>query len=127
MTEEVVKQCACCRTIFTAMGLVNDPAVRPIGTAFLDEKGTHTHYYFFQHETPQCGTSFVVDVEHFRQFITEPIPEQVLRLGPKCEGRCVRVDDLNECRQECHFAPFRRFLLRMIAQKLARIQRAPAP
>jgi hypothetical protein len=122
MTDEIVKKCNCCQTCLTAKQLVDDLAVKPIGTAFLEDDGLGTHYYFFQHETPDCGTSFVVDVEHFKQFISEPIPEKVLRLGPGCEGHCVNIQDLSDCQQECHFAPFRRFLLKMLATKKAKIQ-----
>lgn len=124
MTDEIVKKCNCCQTCLTARQLVDDLAVRPIGTAFLSAEGSGIHYYFFQHETPNCGTSFVVDVEHFKQFISEPIPEKVLTLGPSCEGHCVNIHDLSSCGQECHFAPFRRFLLKMIAEKKTKIQRA---
>jgi hypothetical protein len=66
-------------------------------------------------------------VEHFRQFITESIPEAVLTLEPGCEGHCVNIQDLSDCRRECHFAPFRRFLLEMLAAKKAKIQRVSAP
>ena len=123
MADEIVKKCNCCQECLTARQLVDDPAIRPIGTAFYEDEGTGIHYYFFQHEIPDCGTSFVVDVEHFKQFIVEPIPEEVLRLGPGCEGHCVNINDLSNCGQECHFAPFRRFLLKMLAEKEPRIQR----
>jgi len=124
VADEIVKKCTCCQTRWTAKQLVDDPAVWPVGTTFLDDGGLGTHYYYFRHETTDCGTSFMVDVEHFKQFITEPIQEKVLRLGPGCEGRCVNIQDLTECQQECHFAPFRRFLLKMIAEKKTKIQRA---
>jgi hypothetical protein len=126
MTDEIVKKCAYCQMSLTAKQLVNELSVRPIGTAFFPDEGAGIHYYFFQHETPDCGTSFVVNVEHFKQFITEPIPDKVLRLGPSCEGHCVNIHDLNDCGQECHFAPFRRFLLKMLAEKKAKIQRVSA-
>jgi hypothetical protein len=97
VSDEIVKKCNCCQTCLTAKQLVDDLAVKPIGTAFLKAHGPGTHYYFFQHETPDCGTSFVVDVEHFKQFITEPIPEKVLELEPSCEGHCVNIHDLSDC------------------------------
>lgn len=127
MTDEVVKKCNCCQMSMTAKQIVDDPAVWPVGTAFIEDSGQGTHYYYFQHETPDCGTSFMVDVECFRQFVTEPIPEKVLIQGPNCEGHCINAEDLSECRQECHFAPFRRFLLKMIAEKKAKLQGLTAP
>ena len=123
MAEEIVKKCTLCQALMTAREIVDDPAIKPIGTAFLADETSDTHYYFFQHEIPGCGTSFVVDVEHFKQFITEPIPEKKMTLGPGCEGHCANINDLTECRQECHFAPFRRFLLKMIEQKNKSLRR----
>ena len=127
MADEIVKKCTCCQMSMTAKQIVDDPAVWPVGTAFLEDGGPGTHYYYFQHETPDCGTSFVVDVECFKQFITEPIPDKVMRLGPGCEGHCVNIQDLGACGQECHFAPFRRFLLKMISEKSAKIRLVMIP
>jgi hypothetical protein len=127
VVDEIVKKCNCCQACLTAKQLVEDLEVRPIGTAFLEDEGPGTHYYFFQHETPDCGTSFVVDVEHFKQFITEPIPEEVMTLEPGCGGHCANIHDLSDCGNECHFAPFRRFLLKMLAAKMAKIQSAKIP
>jgi hypothetical protein len=127
MTDEIVKKCTYCQMSMTARQIVDEPTVRPIGTAFFEDGGPGTHYYFFQHETPDCGTSFVVDVEHFKQFIAEPIPEKVLTLGPTCEGNCASILDLDGCGQECHFAPFRRFLFKMLAAKNAKSQRVSRP
>jgi hypothetical protein len=126
MSDEVIKTCTCCQKKMTASEIVDDTAVRPIGMAFYEDKDANTHFYFFQHEIPECGTSFVVDVEHFKQFVSEPIPEAVLRGKPGCEGHCVNIQDLNDCRQECHFAPFRRFLLKMLVDKKAKLQHASA-
>jgi hypothetical protein len=111
----------------TAKQIVDDPAVWPVGTAFLEDGGPGTRYYYFRHETMGCGTSFMVDVEHFKQFITEPIPDKVMRLELGCEGHCVNIHDLSDCQQECHFAPFRRFLLKMLAEKSAKIRLVMIP
>jgi len=117
VAEKVVKTCTLCQALLTAREIVDNPAIRPIGTAFLEEENSDTHYYIFQHEIPGCGTSFAVDVEYFKQFIVEPIPEKKMTLGAGCEGHCASINDLNECTQECYFAPFRRFLLKMIEHK----------
>lgn len=116
MSEEKFKKCGCCQAVLSMKEIVNDPNIRPIGMAFADDT-TEGAYYFFQHEIPGCGTSFVLLVENLKSFIDETIPEQKLTLGPCCEQHCVDLKDLGECKQECHFAPFRRFLLKMIAIK----------
>jgi hypothetical protein len=122
VTDDIVKKCNCCQMSMTARQIVADPAIMPIGIAFIEAADQVTHYYYFQHETPDCGSSFMVDVEHFRQLIDEMIPEKVLTSGPHCEGHCVNVGDLSDCGQECFFAPFRRFLLKMIIEKSTEVR-----
>lgn len=120
MSEEIIKKCNCCLESFTAVQIIEDKFVVPIGVAFLETEQTDSHFYFFQHNTEACGTSFVIDVEKFKKFVDEPIPEAVLRLKEGCEGHCVNIHDLSDCQAECHFAPFRRFLLKMLAEKAAK-------
>ena len=89
MSDPIVKTCNCCQQSLTARQIVENQEVLPIGIAYLEDKNGNTHFYFFQHELPHCGTSFVVEVEHFKQFITEPIPLQILRGQEGCDGHCV--------------------------------------
>jgi hypothetical protein len=119
LADEIIKKCNCCLECFTAPQIVEDKYVVPIGVAYLETEETDSHFYFFQHNTEECGTSFTIDVEKFRELVSEPIPETVLRLKEGCEGHCVNIDDLSDCQSECHFAPFRRFLLKMLAEKKA--------
>jgi hypothetical protein len=122
MSEEIVKKCSCCQAKLTARDIVNDPEVRPIGTTFFEDDGPGIHYYFFQHDTADCGTSFVVDVEKFRHLLNEPVPATIMTLEPGCPGQCARIDDLNSCQAECHFAPFRRFMLQMVEEKKSAVK-----
>ncbi len=126
MTDEFVKKCNVCKAMLTPQQMVDDPDVRPIGTTFFEDGPDTKHYYFFQHETPGCGTSFVIDVECFLKFIKEPIPEKIMRAQPGCGGHCASIDDLSDCDRECHFAPFRRFLLEMVAKKGRALKKAEA-
>ncbi len=74
-------------------------------------------YYFFQHEVPNCGSSFLVRVDEFRPLIHEGIPTEKMTFRGCCEEHCVSLNDLSDCKNECYFAPFRRLLIRMIAAK----------
>jgi hypothetical protein len=90
-----------------------------------DGDDIETAYYFFQHESPTCGSSFLVPVEAFASLIDEPLPTRKATLGDGCEGRCTNVKDLQTCKNECFFAPFRRLLLKMIEAKKRQIQPKP--
>lgn len=116
MTLTPVRSCPNCRTQLTLYDLALDPQIRPLGLTF---NGTDlsTAYYCFQHEKPQCGTTFLIDVERFAPLIDELIPDRILAGNVECNGHCVRIDDLEVCESECHMAPYRRFLMRMLKTK----------
>lgn len=114
--ETIVKVCPCCSANFTAIELAQDPAIQVIGMSFIEDS-IEEAYYFFQHETTECGSSFMVSVDAFESLIPEPIPCAKLALRACCEEHCVSVKDLAECKNECHFAPYRRFMLQMMKQK----------
>ncbi len=116
--DDVLKRCPYCSKCFAMTDVLHDNNVKPIGMAF-GKRNTEKAYYFFQHEAPGCGTSLLIDVQEFSDLIQEKIPTQKLTLGECCEEHCVNIKDLSECNQECYFAPFRRFLLRMLRSKSA--------
>lgn len=116
MLDQRIKKCSLCGQWLTAHDVIYDPRVKPIGMAFMDAD-ISTAYYFFQHNAPNCGTSFLVNVQALTPFITEAVPPENKALTECCERHCVSLDDLRACRQECYYAPFRRFLHRMIALK----------
>jgi hypothetical protein len=115
MDTKIVKVCNMCGKKITADELVYSPELRPIGMAF-DDTVQHA-YYFFQHEVPGCHTSLLVAIEHLQDYISETIFPEKKTLTDCCEEHCVNVNDLSGCHQECYYAPFRRFLLEMIANK----------
>jgi len=101
---------------------MNDPDIVPLGMSFTAES-LETAFYYFIHNIPNCGTTFLVPVEELAEYITESIPPDRLTLTERCEEHCVSIDDLAECHQECHFAPYRRLLLKMFeAKRLAAAQ-----
>ncbi len=116
MNDDPIRTCPFCKDILTLDRLVSDPLIRPIGMTF--GKGSFEHaFYYFQHQTPDCGTSFLVNVLIFSSCLSEPIPKERLTLTESCERHCVNIEDLLECKQPCLFAPFRRFLIKMLEAK----------
>jgi len=115
-SEVYHKECPYCKGWINLDQLVNDPQVRLIGMTFADDSIERV-YYFFQHDRADCGTSFVVRAEFFVDYIAEPLPTEKLTNRDCCEQHCINLHDLAACRQECYFAPFRRFMHRMIAAK----------
>lgn len=116
MNVDKVKRCSYCNTWLSAKEIISDPRIKLIGMAFTDDE-SEMAYYFFQHEISKCGTSFLVNVQDLAQFIAESIPADKLTSSCLCEGHCVDLKDLGLCHQKCRFAPFRRFLFKMMALK----------
>jgi len=77
--------------------------------------------YLFQHEIPECQSSFAVYVEDLRDLIDESISNEVLYHTDCCEEHCVTIQDLSECSQECHYAPYRRLLMKMIENRKVKV------
>lgn len=115
MTDQYVKLCNHCKRGFTLQQIVEEPEVTPIGMAYDDYSSSA--FYLFQHDADGCGTCFTVNVRRFDDLIGEEIPRQRVVSTAACQERCITIDDLEECDQDCEFAPFRRFLLRMIVGK----------
>ena len=114
--NEEIKKCPGCGAILTAKQIMYDPIIRPIGMAYLGDD-EDTAFYYFQHEIDGCQSSFVVPVDEFKDFIDEEIHPEKLYGTDQCEQHCVNIADLEACCSECYYAPFRRFLLKMIELK----------
>lgn len=82
-----------------------------------DEAGTA--YYYFQHAVSGCGSSFLINIKEFEPFIEEELPQVSLRGSGYCGGHCVDLHELSICNNECFYAPFRRFILRLLETKKA--------
>ncbi|MFH2056681.1 MAG: hypothetical protein ABIJ61_12030 [bacterium] len=115
MLDEFLKICNFCKRTFSPQQLLDDPDVKPIGMLYDSELAIA--YYLFQHEVPDCGTSFTVNVQNFRNLLAEKIPHRRHTMTEECLRHCANIDDFEECRLDCEFAPFRRFLLQMIDRK----------
>ncbi len=114
--HDPVKLCPRCKTCFTLADLVEDSRVKLIGMN-LDHADANLNFYYFNHETPGCGTTFAVQVEAFRKLVTEPIPRQVLRGDEACDDHCMNLLSSYDCGQDCRWAPYRRLFRRLVAIK----------
>ena len=116
MNSENYKKCKACDTWLSLDEIVNDPKIQPIGMAYLDNEEMEA-FYFFYHDVEPCRSSFVIKVEEFQSYIDEEIPETTLLSNDLCDGYCVEIEELRDCEKICHYAPYRRFLLKMLALK----------
>lgn len=117
MREEIIKVCPGCGAQMSAREIIEKPEVKLLGMSFGPDDSPEMAYYFFQHEVENCQSSFLVPVIEMIQFIDRSIPQQKLALGESCERHCVNINDLRTCKQNCYYAPFRDFLMKMIRAK----------
>ena len=98
-------------TWLSSREVIEGPGVQPVGMRLDDDK--EWNYFILKHATPDCGTTFTINAEEFDPFLSEPVPRQILAGRDGCEHRCVTLKDYAACASECHWAPYRRFLIRM--------------
>lgn len=109
--------CPFCGETFTVEDLITSSDIQPIGMVLNDDEATWNSYYF-NHVTPQCGTTFTVRVGTFAPLLSEQVPAEIRTGECNCEGRCTSLTDLAECQVECHWAAYRRFLPNLVARKM---------
>ena len=112
MQHKYVKKCPLCGTQFSIDDICNSDLITPLGMQ-IDDDDDHASFYYFNHDCPECGTSFTVPVMAFASLIDELIPSEDLFGTDICGEHCVRLDDLRECQHDCKWAPFRRFIVRL--------------
>ncbi|MBN1212086.1 MAG: hypothetical protein JXA92_05860 [candidate division Zixibacteria bacterium] len=118
MNIDKFKQCPSCKKWLSSDEVLTDPDIKPLGMAYLEDEN-NTAYYYFQHTVPNCGSSFLIEIKDFKPFLTEDIPQVSLMASKHCEGHCVDLYDLNVCKNECYYAPFRRLILKLTQLKKA--------
>ncbi|MCP4581043.1 MAG: hypothetical protein GY839_05455 [candidate division Zixibacteria bacterium] len=116
MSNDIIKKCTLCGESFTADDLINNHDLRLLGMLYVPDEDEKA-YYFYQHEGENCGTSFAVNVDLMRKYISEAIPDKKRAQSNRCETHCVKVTDKRECEQECNYAAYRRFLFKMIEMR----------
>jgi hypothetical protein len=116
MDHDHFKQCPGCRQWLSLRDILTSRELRPLGLV-LAESDYDIGLFYFQHEAPQCRSSFVIPADWFESIIDEPIPENVKTGTERCEGRCIRIDDWAACLNDCRHAPYRRLLIRMLKDR----------
>jgi len=117
MTGFGSKVCPGCGTKFTLREIVEGGSVRPVGMKF-DDPELQWNMFYFKHDEDYCGATFAIPVTRFLPFMDEPIPGEVLTGEEGCNGHCLDQTDTHECSRPCLYAPFRRFLLRLMDQPI---------
>ncbi len=116
MNKDVRKRCPKCNTLFTVEQILNDPEIVPIGMLF-DDLTNLQNVYVFNHISDDCHTTFCIPVEYFSVYIDDSNNYDILAGTDNCEHHCLSLSDMSLCHQPCHFAPYRRLLLKMIKDK----------
>lgn len=111
--RDIIKVCPGCGTAFTLHDLIQHPEIVPLGMQF-EDGGFFLNVFYFNHDRAGCGSTFVVPAKAFLPLITEPVPESNLAGTEACGNHCLSVGDLSGCNAPCRYAPFRRFLLRIL-------------
>lgn len=114
--NNIIKRCPGCGQDFTVDDIFSDKNIIPIGITFVG-KNMESAYYFFQHEIPECGSSFIIKTGKLRHLIKEKIPEDKLKSTSQCNTYCNDISDLSNCKNNCHYAPYRRLLFDILENK----------
>ena len=110
------KQCPTCGKVFSLEDLLSDPELVPVGMTS-DEEDIPESLYYFTHNIPDCGTTFTIPAREFRPVISERVPEESLRGHIDCPGLCTRISEFRACKNNCHWAPYRRLLIDMVERR----------
>ena len=113
MSDEFLRECPGCSTLFTVNDILRCRDIEPIGMQF-DPEDPELNLFYFNHIVSGCYSTFVVPVERFEDYLDEEIPDDVLKQTGRCEQRCVDLSDREPCSQKCRYAPYRHFMLRLI-------------
>jgi hypothetical protein len=125
MQAQTHATCPTCGEQFAIAAIAEHPDVAPVGMLFEDEVH-HRHMYHFTHVAAHCGTTFVVPVEAFLPYLSEPVREKSLIASDRCEQLCRHSDELDACHQPCRHAPFRRHMVSMIQRRAKITGQRPA-
>jgi len=116
MNDDKLKECPGCGIWFSGPEIIADPYIKPVGMCFQPNE-PQIAYFYFKHDLPECGASFIVPVAEFREYVHEEIPAEVKAGQGCCENHCTNIEDLALCGQDCFNAPFRKFLMRLLELK----------
>jgi hypothetical protein len=121
MSSEKLKQCPKCGVWLSIEDILESAEVTIIGMTLDSDDFTFNSFYF-NHDAPECGTTFTMNVLDFAEYINEPIPQDILTGQPGCERHCSSLTDTRLCRKTCRWAPFRRFMDALMRKKQGKPQ-----
>lgn len=107
------KRCPSCGEEFSIRDLISSREIMPLGMSSQENK-PELNVFYFQHDVPQCGSTFIVPVEEFVELIEEPVPLNNFYRTHACENHCDSALALAHCDQRCVYAPYRRLLLSLL-------------
>ena len=112
-----------CGMRITLGTLIRGGQLSPIGM-MVDPDDARFSVSCFTHDAPGCGTSFIVPVEAFAEFILGADSTAGPSDGASCERHSGKISDLAACQEECAHAPFRRFLVQVLLPRARRARQA---
>lgn len=111
------KQCPNCKQWLSIDDFINNIEIQPIGMK-MDNNTFALNLYFFNHLKKKCNTTFAMRVDDFKEYITENIPKEILSQTEECQDHCTQLNDLMVCNNNCAYAPYRRFLMNLIDNRI---------
>ena len=112
-----IKDCPKCKKEISLKDILEDPEFVPIGIS-IDDEDYSLNFYYFNHKSENCNTTFAILVEAFNSVIKEIIPTKILTNTSVCNGYCTDVENKNNCPNACQWAPYLRFLVTLIESKI---------
>ena len=98
---KIFKFCPCCGSKWDDReALLNDAAVKLIGYQ-VDFTTPDLGLLLFNHETPDCGTTFSLQAASFKDMYDGPVYEDRLTGGADCPGYCLYKSALEACPAAC--------------------------
>jgi len=58
-------------------------------------------HFYFTHNTEECGSSMLINVEHFLPLYQGPRFSENLHLSEECSGLCLEPEKLERCQARC--------------------------
>lgn len=124
MESPLFKQCPSCGVWFSRRAIFEDPEVKPIGMS-VNSHDSEMSMLFFEHDSPNCGTSFAIPFKEFIPFLGQTEDESLLGTDT-CPGHCLHISDLSVCHHACRYAPYRKLILAILESKIGIKEPEPA-
>lgn len=118
MSDKIIKHCPRCSSPFTARDIIESDSIAPIGIT-VDEDNPELAFYYFNHNTPNCRTTFMIPVYEFDWIINPDKQLQIKTAQQGCEGHCLELEDQSLCSNNCYWSQYRNFIADLMNKKKA--------